>query len=138
MRTSVPITVPEPTRQDLDRLIRDLERSWVATVTVRRQSPSDVGYREIFVSIDGGPPALLRHGDSLTREVTPGPHRLEAHNTLFRKKLQVTLLAGEHATFSTVNRAGWGTYSPLAFFIGFLGAGPFYLDFVRDGDAPRG
>jgi hypothetical protein len=138
MRMSVSTSIPQPTRQELDRLIRDLEESWVATVTVRRQSPADVGYREVFVSIDGGPPALLRHGETLTREVAPGPHRLEAHNTLFRKRLQVTLHAGEHATFTTVNRAGWGTYSPLAFFIGFLGAGPFYLEFARDGDAPRG
>ena len=27
-----------------------------------------------------------------------------------------------------------GTYSMLAFFIGFLGAGPLYLTFKRDGD----
>lgn len=28
------------------------------------------------------------------------------------------------------------TYSMLAFFIGFLGAGPLYLTFTRDADGP--
>ena len=106
-----------------------------ARITITRNSKDDVGFREIFVSIDGEPPALLRHGDALTREVAPGPHRLEAHNTLFRKRLEVTLNVGEHASFTAINRAGWGTYSPLAFLVGFLGAGPFYLTFVREPDA---
>jgi hypothetical protein len=135
MRPTSTITTPQPTRDALDGIIRELETSWVATLTIRRQSPVDVGYREIFVSIDGEPPALLRHGDVLTREVAPGPHRLEAHNTLFRKRLEVTLNVGEHASFTAINRAGWGTYSPLAFLVGFLGAGPFYLTFVREPDA---
>ena len=43
-----------------------------------------------------------------------------------------TLNVGEHASFSADNREGWGTYSMLAFFIGFLGAGPLYLTFTRD------
>ena len=130
--------VRNPTRDEIDQIIRELQDSWVATVTVRRQSPTDVGYREVFISIDGGPPALLRHGEVLKREVSPGAHRVEAHNTLFKKRLDVTLKVGECATFTAINRAGWGTYSPLAFFIGFLGAGPFYLTFTRDEDAARG
>lgn len=136
MRTIPATAVHEPTRGDIDRVIQELEDSWIATLTIRRQSPIDVGYREIFVTIDDGAPALLRHGDALTRDVAPGPHRLEAHNTLFRKRVQVNLTVGEHAVFTAINRAGWGTYSPLAFFVGFLGAGPFYLTFARDTDAP--
>ncbi|NOT27162.1 MAG: hypothetical protein HOP16_13770 [Acidobacteria bacterium] len=127
------VTDLEPTVQDIDRFVRSLENAWTATITVRRQSPDDVGYREIFVSLDGESLGVLRHGDTITRETTPGAHRLRAHNTLFWKTLDITLVAGEHARFMAVNRAGWGTYSVLAFFIGFLGAGPLYLTFEQEG-----
>jgi hypothetical protein len=127
------IAAPEPTSAEIDRLMGELERSWTATITVRRRSPADVGYREIFVSVDGGrPEQMLRHGEEVTFEVAPGAHRIRAHNTLFERILDVTLGAGEHAGFVAINRAGWGTYSPLAFFVGFLGAGPFYLTFERE------
>ncbi len=127
------VTDLDPTTQDIDHFVRSLEKAWKATITVRRQSPDDVGYREIFVSLDGESLGVLHHGDTITRETTPGAHRLRAHNTLFWKTLDVTLVAGEHARFAAVNRAGWGTYSVLAFFIGFLGAGPLYLTFEREG-----
>ena len=127
------VTDLEPTVQDIDRFVRRLEEAWTATITVRRQSPDDVGYREIFVSLDGESLGVLRHGDTITRETTPGAHRLRAHNTLFWKTLDITLVAGEHARFMAVNRAGWGTYSVFAFFIGFLGAGPLYLTFEPEG-----
>ena len=122
----------EPTKQDIDKIVLDLERSWKASITVRRQSKEDVGYREIYVSLDGESLGILRHGDVITRETTPGAHRLQAHNTLFWKTLEFTLGVDEHASFIAVNRAGFGTYSVLAFFIGFLGAGPFYLTFERE------
>lgn len=125
------LTEVEPTTQDLDAVVRDLERSWTATVTVRRQSKDDVGYREIFLELDGQPLGMLRHGDVVTCETTPGAHTLRAHNTLFRKSLEFTLSVGEHASFVAINRAGWGTYSVWAFWFGFLGAGPFYLTLER-------
>ena len=132
------ITEVEPTAQDIDSVVRDLEKSWTATVTVRRQSEEDVGYREIYVALDGESLGILQHGDTITRETTPGAHRLQAHNTLFWKTLEFTLTVGEHASFIAVNRAGFGTYSVLAFLIGFLGAGPFYLTFEREGAGAHG
>lgn len=132
------ITEVEPTSKDIDDIVRDLEKSWKAAITVRRQSKEDVGYREIYVSLDGESLGILRHGDVITRETTPGAHRLQAHNTLFWKTLEFTLAVGDHASFIAVNRAGWGTYSVLAFFIGFLGAGPFYLTFEREGAGAHG
>jgi hypothetical protein len=126
------LTELEPTKQDIDDIVRDLERSWKAFITVRRQSKEDVGYREIHVSLDGESLGILEHGDAITRETTPGAHRLQAHNTLFWKTLEFTLGVDEHARFIAINRAGFGTYSVLAFFIGFLGAGPFYLTFERE------
>jgi hypothetical protein len=128
----VPTRVPEPTRHDLDEVVRGLEATWTATVTVARRSVEDVGYREIYVSIDGTALGFLRHGEALTVDIPPGPHELHAHNTLFRRTLPFSVTVGEHAGFTAVNRAGAGTYSVLAFFIGFLGAGPLYLTLERD------
>ena len=131
---AAPVTTDiNPTSADLDQIVGELEKSWTATITVRRQSKEDVGYREIYISLDGTLLGILQHGDSITRDITPGPHRLQANNTLFRKTLDFTLAVGEHASFTAVNRAGFGTYSVFAFFIGFLGAGPFYLTFEREG-----
>ena len=83
------------------------------------------------MSLDGERIGILQHGDVITREVEPGAHKLQAHNTLFWKTLEFTVAPGDHATFNAINKAGWGTYSVWAFLIGFLGAGPFYLTLER-------
>ncbi len=132
--TTTTTTVPQPTPRDLDEIIEGLETTWKATITVKRQSKEDVGYREVILLLDGAHLAILHHGDVVTREIPPGTHRLKAHNTLFSKTLDFTLDVGGYASFTAENRAGWGTYSMLAFFIGFLGAGPLYLTFTRDAD----
>jgi hypothetical protein len=54
------LTGIEPTQQDLDAVVRDLENSWTSTLTIRRQSKDDVGYREIFVSLDGDALGILQ------------------------------------------------------------------------------
>ena len=123
----------EPSQKDLDDVVRDLEKSWTSTITIRRKAKNDVGYREIYISLDGELLAVLNHGDEITREIAPGTHRIQANNTLVWKTIEFTLGVGEHASFVAINRAGFGTYSVLAFFFGFLGAGPFYLTFERDG-----
>lgn len=99
-----------------------------ARITIRRESPADVGFREIFVSIDGEPVAILRPNESFTTEIKPGRHRLRAHNTLFRKTHDLVLAPGEHASFVAINKAGFGTFG----FMIFLGASPVYLTFERD------
>jgi len=129
----MPITtqkVIEPTTGDLDAIVKGLEDSWTARLTVRRQSPRDIGYREIYVALDDESIAILRMGEEITLDVTPGPHLLKVHNTLFRKALHFTVNVGDHASFIAVNRAGFGTYSVLAF---FMGGGPIYLTFEREG-----
>ena len=90
------------------------------------------------MSLDGESLGVLRHGETITRETAGRAHRLRAHNTLFWKTLEVRLMVGEHARFMAVNRAGWGTYSVLAFFIGFLGAGPFFWTFEREDQGADG
>jgi hypothetical protein len=99
----------------------------VATITVTRESKDDVGFREIFVSVDGESVAILQYGESVTHELPAGPHRLRAHNTLFWKTIDVVLQPGEHARFIAINRAGFGTFG----FMVFLGASPVYLTFER-------
>lgn len=101
------------------------------TITVSRQHKEDIGQREIFVSLDGTELAILRHGETVSRDVEPGTHELRVHNTLFRKRLPLVLSPGEHARFSVVNRPGWGTYTLVT----FLGAGPVYLSVDRE-DVP--
>lgn len=93
-----------------------------------RKHPKDVRDRQVVVSLDGAPLATLLYGQTVTREVDPGPHRLRAHNTLFWKTQDVDLQPGEHVRFIAVNRAGVGTYSML----GLFGAGPLYLTFERE------
>jgi hypothetical protein len=132
--------VPEPSAADLEGLMQSLERGWTARLTVRRQAPDDIGYREVYVRLDGRKVAMLSYGATLTEDIQPGRHILQVDNTLFRKTIEFTATVGEHIAFSTANRAGWGTYSVWALLIGFLGAGPFYLTLERDdvpGQAPR-
>jgi hypothetical protein len=136
--TTARVAPPEPTSADLDNVVKDLERTWTATLTVRRQAAEDIGYREIYLSLDGQSIGMLRHGQSLTREIEPGTHELRAHNTLFRRALPFTVGVGDHARFQAVNKSGWGTYSAFAFVVGFLGAGPVYLSLWREPDAPAG
>ena len=99
-----------------------------ARITVRRESAEDVGFREIFVSLDGEQVAILRPDETVSLYVAPGPHRLRAHNTLFWKTHDLVLKPGEHAKFVAINKAGFGTFG----FMTFLGASPLYLTFERD------
>ena len=132
MNRTVLTRVIEPTRQELDDVMGQLQKSWTSTLTVRRKSKDDVGYREIFVALDGQSLGYLSHGDELTREIVPGRHTLKGHNTLFSKTVDFTVGVGDHASFIAANRAGRGTYSMWALFFGFLGAGPLYLTFERE------
>ena len=79
------------------------------------------------MSVDGEEFAILRYGDSVTREIAPGAHHVRAHNTLFRKSVDITLAEDDHAQFRAINRPGFGTYTLMT----FLGAGPLYLTFER-------
>jgi hypothetical protein len=99
-----------------------------AQITISRESPDDVGFREIFVSIDGEQVTILRPDETFTVAVKPGHHRLRATNTLFSKTHDLLLRPGEQAHFVAINRAGFGTFS----FMTFLGASPLYLTFERD------
>jgi hypothetical protein len=99
----------------------------LASVTVSRNAPNDVGVREIYLSVDGERIATLKYGEETTCQLSPGPHRIRADNTLFRKTLDIMLQADEHAQFIAINRAGFGSFEVLL----FLAATPLYLTFER-------
>jgi hypothetical protein len=123
---------PQPTADDLDRMMESVRRGWTATLTVRRQAPDDIGYREVYVKLDGRRIGMLTYGSTLTENIEPGPHTLQVDNTLFKKTTEFVAGVDDHVMFKTANLAGWGTYSAWALIIGFLGAGPFYLMLERE------
>ena len=123
---------PEPTADDLDRIMESVRCGWTATLTVRRQAPDDIGYREVYVKLDGRRLAMLSYGGAMTESIEPGRHTLQVDNTLFKKTIEFVAGVNDHIAFKTANLAGWGTYSAWALIIGFLGAGPFYLMLERD------
>jgi hypothetical protein len=52
----------------------------------------------------------VRYGETVTREVSAGPHTVRAFNTLFSKTLTIDVKPGEHVRLRTANgfpRAGW-------------------------------
>ncbi|MGC4081522.1 MAG: hypothetical protein QM736_05240 [Vicinamibacterales bacterium] len=120
---------PEPTTAELDGLIAGLQASWTSRLTVRRQSKEDVGFRDIYVSLDDDRIAILLAGQEVSREIAPGPHRLRVHNTLFWKTIDFDVRVGEHASFMVINKKGFGTFSVLAY---LLGANILYLSVERE------
>jgi len=101
--------------------------SGTATLTVARQAAGDVGIRQVIVTLDGEEFGVLYYGDSVTKSVPAGAHRLRFNNTLVWKTIPLDLAPGEHARFQVTNRAGWGTYALVA----TLGVGPIYMTVER-------
>lgn len=99
-----------------------------AQLTINRRSKDDARIRQLVVSIDGQTAATLLYGESMTRPLEPGPHKLRIHNTLVWKTIEFDAGPGEHIRFSAINRAGPGTYT----LIGFLGVGPLYVTIERE------
>jgi len=96
-------------------------------VTVCRTHRRDIGHRQIFVRIDGGPQVALRFGQSFTLEVQPGRHQLRAHNTLFWRTVTFHVEPGEHLEFLMINKGGPITLGIAA----ILGAAPVFLKIER-------
>lgn len=98
-----------------------------ASVTVTRTSEEDFKSRQLIVWIDGERVADLLWGDSVTRDVEPGPHRIRVSNTLVWKTVQFTVKPGEQVFFEAINRPGWGSLPMLL----LLGAGPLFVKLRR-------
>ena len=98
-----------------------------ALVTVERTSPADVQHRQIIVSVDDQPFATLLFGQSVTKPLPPGHHKLRAYNTLVWKYAEFDLAPGDRVTFQVINRPGRWTY----LLVTLLGVGPIYLTVER-------
>ena len=90
--------------------------------------------------------AVLRHQETFTTELTPGPHRIRAHNTLFWKTIDFEVSVGEHASFMVarvhayegwafpagpVTLTRWITHLCAPGFMMLLGAGMVWLGKAR-------
>lgn len=106
------------------------ERVWrmrPSSVTIARTDESDVGLRQLVITLDGERLGDLLYGESMQRDVAPGAHSLRVSNTLVWKTLTFEVKPGEQVRFQAINRAGKLTYPLLLIF----GAGPLYLTVQR-------
>jgi hypothetical protein len=101
--------------------------SVASQLSVTRTSPADVKQRQVILKLDGEPFAVLLFGESVTRPIEPGSHRLRFDNTWTKKTVEFKVAEGEHVTYNVTNRAGRLTWWMVA----ALGAGPMYLTIER-------
>jgi hypothetical protein len=102
-------------------------KSVASQLTVTRASEADVKQRQVILKLDGEPFAVLLFGESVTRQIEPGSHRLRFDNTWAKKTVEFKVDEGEHVTYNVINRAGRLTWWMVA----ALGAGPMYLTIER-------
>jgi hypothetical protein len=106
-----------------------LQGAFPASVTVTRTSQEDFKSRQLIVWIDGERVGDLLFGDSVTRDLEPGPHRIRVSNTLVWKTVHFTVKPGEQVIFEAINRPGWGSWPMLI----VLGVGPLFVTVRRMG-----
>jgi hypothetical protein len=104
-----------------------LEEAFPSSVTITRTSEQDYKSRQLIVSVDGTRLATLLWGDSVSTELTPGPHTLRVSNTLVWKTVEFVVGPGEQVFFEVLNRLGPGSLICLL----VLGAGPLYVTVRR-------
>jgi hypothetical protein len=98
-----------------------------ASVTIVRKSLEDFKQRQLVVWLDGERLGDLMFGDTFTRDVHPGPHKLRVSNTLVWKTVAFEVKPGEQVRFEAINRPGRVTYPMLV----FIGVGPLYVTLRR-------
>jgi hypothetical protein len=98
-----------------------------AQITVARTLPNDFGTRDVILVLDDQPLATLRYGESVTRDIAPGHHRLHAHNTLKKQTAEFDIQPGERVRFVTSNYAGFWTWVGI-----MVGGGPIYLTLQQE------
>jgi hypothetical protein len=81
-----------------------------AQLTVARFDGDIFADRQIYLFVDEEPWGKVRYGESVTRELKPGLHKVRAFNTLFSRTIELDLKPAEHARVRCGNgfpRAGW-------------------------------
>lgn len=97
-------------------------------LTVSRDDPADVKVRQMVVKLDGESFATLLYGETASKPLAPGRHRLNVDNTWVWKTVDFSVAEGEQRTFRVINRAGRLTW----WLVGLLGAGPMYITIIDD------
>ena len=98
-----------------------------ATLTVERNSPADMQERELYVSVDGGPNAILRFPSSVTVPLSSGHHKIRVHNTISRRYAEFEAAPGDRIRFRAANVRG----KHFAMLAMFFGIGPMYTVLER-------
>ncbi|HYT65562.1 MAG TPA: hypothetical protein VEL51_04050 [Vicinamibacterales bacterium] len=98
-----------------------------ASVTIARTHATDVGHRQLVITLDGERLGDLMYGESMQRDVAAGAHRLRVSNTLVWKTVEFEVKPGEQVRFDAINRAGRLSYPLMV----ILGAGPLYVTVQR-------
>jgi hypothetical protein len=98
-----------------------------ARVTIYRTHDDDVRQRQVIVHLDDRPRATLLFGESFTREIEPGAHKVRFDNTLVRKALTFAAASGEHVEIDVINHAGRMTLG----FLSLMGVAPLFLRVER-------
>ncbi len=99
-----------------------------ASLTVSRNSPTDVQQRQVIIKLDGEPFATVLYGQKVSRQIPAGSHQLRFDNTWAKKTVEFKAAEGEEVRFNVINRAGRFTW----WMVGVLGAGPMYLTIDRE------
>ena len=94
-----------------------------ARLVVSRTLDIDVAQRQVYVMLDDENIATLLFGQSVTREIAPGPHRLRLNNTLVKKTVEFEAAPGETIAFRFANRAGRFALP----FLAVMGVAPLFL-----------
>ena len=74
-----------------------------AQLSISRKFADDFPDRQIYLFVDGQACGKIRHGQTITREITPGRHRVRAFNTLFSRTIEVDARPGEHVRLRCAN-----------------------------------
>jgi hypothetical protein len=98
-----------------------------ASVTVTRTSDEDFKQRQLVIYLDGEKLGDVMFGESISRDIHPGPHALRVSNTLVWKTVAFDVKPGEQVRFQAINRPGKLTYPMLV----MIGVGPLYVSVKR-------
>jgi hypothetical protein len=79
-----------------------------ATLTFVRNAPDDVQDRWVRLFIDDGPEEILRYGETLTRKLPAGHHRVRAHNTLSADTVEFDAAPGQAVRIKVFNSVAKG------------------------------
>jgi hypothetical protein len=81
-----------------------------ATLTVFRDTPDDVQDRWVRLWVDDTFWEILRYGQTLSRTIPAGHHRLKAHNTLNSDAIEFDARPGDHVRVRVHNAIRTGGF----------------------------